>query len=202
MSRILGLIVSEFRHWGMALLEEIPGVIGVKLRELFLRPFLGACGKKPTIARRASLRGLRNIRIGDGFGAGEYAAIYASGDGRIEIGDHVALNERVMLNADNGGVIVVGEYVMFGPGTILRACNHNFSDPTRPMRHQGHEKGAIIVEDDVWFGAKVVVVPNVRIGRGAVIGAGAVVTRDVEPFTIVGGVPARQIGRRSGGEKK
>ncbi len=61
---------------------------------------------------------------------------------------------------------------------------------------QGHQPGTVIIEDDVWIGANCVITPDVRIGRGAVIGAGAVVTRNVAPYTIAGGVPAREIGRR------
>ncbi len=61
---------------------------------------------------------------------------------------------------------------------------------------QGHVPGTVVIEEDVWIGANCVITPDVRIGRGAVVGAGAVVTRDVAPFAIVGGVPAREIGRR------
>ena len=60
----------------------------------------------------------------------------------------------------------------------------------------GHVPGEIHIEEDVWIGANCVITADVRIGRGAVVGAGAVVTRDVEPFSIVGGVPARPIGHR------
>jgi len=64
------------------------------------------------------------------------------------------------------------------------------------MQKQGGEPGPVIIEDDVWIGARVIILAGVTIGTGAVIGAGSVVTRDVLPFTIVGGVPAKLIRER------
>jgi len=66
----------------------------------------------------------------------------------------------------------------------------------KPIRDQGHRPGEIIVEDDVWLGANVTVIGSVRVGQGAVVAAGAVVTKDVEPYSIVGGVPAKFIKKR------
>ena len=102
--------------------------------------------------------------------------------------------------AADGGRIVMGRHVAVGPGTVLRAANHCFSRHDVPILQQGHHPGEIVIGDDVWIGANCVITPDVRIGRGAVVGAGAVVTRDVAPFTIVGGVPARPIGHRDHNE--
>jgi galactoside O-acetyltransferase len=66
-----------------------------------------------------------------------------------------------------------------------------------PIRLQGHDAGTIVIEDNVWLAANVTVVGGVRIGRGSVIAAGAVVTSDIEPYSIAGGVPARLIRRRT-----
>ena len=117
-------------------------------------------------------------------------------DGELTIGNRVALNANVYINACSGGTIRIGDDVIVGPNVVMRASDHAFDDVTRPMRDQGHTAGVIVIDDDVWLGANVTVVGGVRIGRGAVVAAGAVVSKDVEPYTIVGGVPARLIRRR------
>jgi len=73
--------------------------------------------------------------------------------------------------------------------------DHVFDDPTRPILEQGLRAFGITIEDDAWIGAGAIILDGVRIGRGAVVGAGAVVTRDVAPHTVVAGVPARLVRR-------
>ncbi len=70
---------------------------------------------------------------------------------------------------------------------------HIFSDTTVPIRQQGDRGGDIVIEDDVWIGTHTIILTDVTIHKGAIIGAGAVVTKDVEPYAIVGGVPAKLI---------
>ena len=118
----------------------------------------------------------------------------------IEMGKNVAINYGCIIDASDGGEIIIGDNVSMGPYCVLRAANHVFTNPNIPIREQGHEPGKIILEDDVWLGANVIVLPNVKIGRGSVIGAGAVVTKEIEPYSIAVGVPAKKI-RRRGNEK-
>jgi len=73
----------------------------------------------------------------------------------------------------------------------MLAVNHVYDDPSRPMVDQGITAEGIKVEDDVWIGAGAIITDGVCIGRGAVVAAGAVVTADVPPHTVVGGIPAR-----------
>jgi galactoside O-acetyltransferase len=101
-----------------------------------------------------------------------------------------------MINADLGGRIEIGQNCIIGPNVVFRTSNHIFSSREIPIREQGHEPGAIIIQDDVWIGANACVIGTVKIARGAVVAAGAVVTEDVEEFTVVGGVPARKIKTR------
>jgi acetyltransferase-like isoleucine patch superfamily enzyme len=82
----------------------------------------------------------------------------------------------------------------------MLAVNHVFDDPRRSFVEQGITAQGIVVEDDVWIGAGAILTDGVRIGRGAVVAAGAVVTHDVLPHTVVAGVPARvvrEVGRDS-----
>ncbi len=112
----------------------------------------------------------------------------------IEIGNHVLINTDTKIGGQNG--IHIGNYVLIGYNVNLVSENHAFSNPTKPIKHQGYFGGKITIEDDVWIGANAVILPSVTIGRGAIIGANAVVTKNVKPFTIVGGIPAKKIKNR------
>lgn len=136
------------------------------------------------------------IRLGTHFSCWRLCTLAACADGTIEIGNHVSLNANVYVNACSGGTIRIGNDVLIGPNVVLRASDHRFDDVSVPIRLQGHSAGTIVIEDDVWLGANVTVVGGVRIGRGSVIAAGAVVVADVEPYSVMGGVPARLIRRR------
>jgi galactoside O-acetyltransferase len=141
-----------------------------------------------------------NITIGTQFGMNPYCQLFAQGkkgDSEIIIGNNVKLNYNVMINADCGGKISIGDNVRIGPYTVMRAANHKFSDISRPIYEQGHLPGVILIEEDVWLGAHVTVMPNVTIGKSSVIGAGSVVTKDIPPFSIAAGIPAKVIGKRT-----
>lgn len=134
-----------------------------------------------------------NVKIGRRFGVSEHCALLCQDPNqgsRLEIGDDVLLNIGVMVNADCGGSIFIGDRVLIGPYVVIRAANHRTNAIDVPIQRQGHEPGTIIIEDDVWLGAHVTVLPNVRIGRGAVIGAGSVVSRDIPAMAIAVGSPA------------
>jgi len=111
----------------------------------------------------------------------------------ISIGSFCQINEFVKLKD-----VEIGDYVMLAPYVqILGGKAHNISDIKIPMVLQGeYYKGKIIIEEDVWIGTNAVIMPNVRIGRGSIVGANSVVTKNIEPFTIVGGVPAKIIKTR------
>lgn len=171
----------------------IPTPVGTLLRLAAWRWCFAACGSA-RFATGISLLGCRHMRFGNGVRIGRGCFLSAE-DGKLELADEAALSPHVHVGADHG-LIRIGRQTAIGPGTVIRAANHRFADVSRPIMRQGHEYGEIIIEDDVWIGANCVITPNVRIGRGAVVGAGAVVTRDVPPYTVVGGVPARPISRR------
>lgn len=93
--------------------------------------------------------------------------------------------------------VCAGNYVMFGPRVVIVGKDHRFDRPGVPTIFSGRPPSArTLIEDDVWVGANATVIAGVRIGRGAIVAAGAVVTRDVPAYAIVGGVPARVIGMR------
>ncbi len=177
----------------------IPTPVGIALRLLAWRWLFKSCGSA-RFGTGLSLAGCRNMRIGNSVRLGRGCFVTAS-DGELVLHNSVALSPNVHVGAD-AGRIEIGAHTAVGPGTVIRAANHCIARQDVPIMHQGHVPGQIVIEEDVWIGANCVITPDVRIGRGAVVGAGAVVTRNVAPFSIVGGVPAKLIGMRGQGGQK
>jgi acetyltransferase-like isoleucine patch superfamily enzyme len=94
------------------------------------------------------------------------------------------------LNADIGGKIFISKNCLIGPRVTFRTANHNFEDISKSKQAQGHTSKDIYVGKNVWIGANVTVLPGVNIGDNSVIGAGAVVTKNVPENSLAVGVPA------------
>jgi galactoside O-acetyltransferase len=186
---------NDWAFWRDAIAVVLPGERGLRLRLQWLRRNGVELGPDAYIDTGLELRGGENIRIGSAFSAMRNCSLRAE-RGSLVIGDRVSLNVNVLIDASLGGAITIGDDVLMGPNVVLRASDHVFEDPGRPIRQQGHSGGEIVVEDDVWLAASVVITAGVVIGRGAVVAAGAVVTKDVEPLTVVAGVPAQAIAVR------
>lgn len=121
----------------------------------------------------------------------------AGGSGDVIIGEDCALNSGTVLYTGNG--IRIGDAVLIAANCTLAPTNHEFSDPDRRIRDQGFQpsRGGIVIEDDVWLGANVVVLDGAVIGRGTIVAAGAVVRGVLEPMSIYAGAPARRVGPRA-----
>ena len=148
-----------------------PYAFGAKrIRYWICRGMFAKCGRNVNIEHGADIGSGRQIEIGDNSGIG--------------------VNCFVMR-------AIIGRDVMMGPDVFFAAQNHAFNDLEKPMRRQGSiPSEPIRVGDDVWIGARAIVMPGVRIGNGVIVGAGAVVTKDVPDYAIVGGNPARVIRSR------
>jgi maltose O-acetyltransferase len=96
--------------------------------------------------------------------------------------------------------VVLGDDVIMGPDVKIFSRNHRFDDPGQAVASQGKQQRSVVIGDDVWIGANVVVLPGVTVGDHAILAAGAIVTRDVPAWAIVGGNPARFIKDRRDGE--
>jgi acetyltransferase-like isoleucine patch superfamily enzyme len=115
---------------------------------------------------------------------------------RITIGANARIGSRCHLWAGpSRGRLIIGEHALFGPDVMLTAATYRFNDG-HPVTRQLMDEGDIVIGRDAWLGAKVVVLPGVSIGDGAIVGAAAVVTRDVPPLSIAVGVPAKVVGKR------
>lgn len=114
--------------------------------------------------------------------------------GRVEIGNDCSVNAYSVLYG--GGGLKIGNGVRIASHTVIVPSNHDFSDLEKPIKDQGLTFKGIVVEDDVWIGAGVKILDGVVICSGSVIGAGAVVTKSTQPFSVVAGVPAKIIRSR------
>ena len=121
-------------------------------------------------------------------------AILATYGGNIQIGSNVSVNPGVILYGH--GNLTIGNDTRIAAQTVIIPANHHFGSREIPIRLQGIEAKGIVVGSDVWIGANAVLLDGIQSGYGAIIAAGSVVTKNVAPFTIVGGVPAKIIGHR------
>lgn len=133
------------------------------------------------------------IKIGDNSEIHEGCVLRTFG-GYIEIGDFCSLNRSGYIWG--GGGVSIGNLVRIGPRVNITSSNHIFKDRHQPIMEQGMSLAKISIGDDVWVGANATILAGVIIGQGSVVGAGAVVNKAVEPYTIVGGVPAKVISHR------
>jgi galactoside O-acetyltransferase len=111
--------------------------------------------------------------------------------GNIIIGKRCNFNDNVMISSTGNGKIILGDNVIIGPNVVMRNANHGITLLSIPIRDQKKQIIDILIHDDVWIGANVVVLPGAVINKGAVIGAGAVVRGEIPENSIAVGVPAK-----------
>jgi acetyltransferase-like isoleucine patch superfamily enzyme len=208
-----------------ALFGNIPSIIGIGIRAYLYRLILKMDGKA-AIERNVRLRFAKHIRLGNGSYLDESVYIHAC-PGGVSIGENTLIMHGAILHVYNfrnlpragiqigrdclvgeysvirgQGGVTIGDRVYTSPMSQIIAVNHVFDDPQRPFIEQGITAQGITIEDDVWIGSSAVITDGVRVGFGAVVAAGAVVTRDVPPHTVVAGVPARVIQEIDGRSNK
>ncbi len=149
---------------------------------------LACVGHIPSHIIRRFFYRFYGIRIGRGSAIHMGATFY--NPRKIKIGKDTVIGERVVL--DGRGDLIIGNHVDIASEVMIYNSQHDIND-------EGFKATAetVLIEDYVFIGPRAIILPGVKIGRGAVIGAGAVVTKDVEEFKIVGGVPAKEIGDRA-----
>jgi acetyltransferase-like isoleucine patch superfamily enzyme len=176
-------------HGMVQMISRVP-----KLRVIFFKLFLSwPDWPKPLTSELRTIYWREHMKaVGEGSRISHRVKIISPSS--IAIGKHTHVTNNVIL--DGRGDLTIGDDVLVGFESIIMTTTHQFRDPETPVRLQGSERKPIVIGNDVWIGTRAIVLPGVTIGDGAVVGSGAIVTRDVPAWAIVAGSPARVIGER------
>ena len=214
-SSLLGLLHYELLT---GLLGPLPGALGFVLRKQFFRKLLGRVGRNVIFGRSMTLRHPRRISIGDNVVFDDYVVLDAKGsDNRgITIADNVIVGRSSVISCKNGNIsigentniamncfiqsareVTIGKNVLFAAYCyVIGGGDHQIDRTDIPIIAQGQVVRGVTIEDNCWIGAGVKIQDGVTIGRDSVIGSGAVVTKDIPPFSVALGVPAKVVRKR------
>jgi acetyltransferase-like isoleucine patch superfamily enzyme len=211
------LLRYEILH---GLLGPLPGAVGLLLRSRLYGGLLGRAGRGMIIGRSVTLRGPSRVFLEDKvvldeqveisvrgekgrvtIGAGTHISrgtIMHTRDGLIEIGEESSLGTNCRLGTT--GTMRIGRYALFAAGCSVGGEDHPSDDPSIPMvKRPAVSRGGVTIGEDVWLGFQAIVLDGVTIGRGAIIGAGSLVTRDIPDLAVAVGTPAKVVRYRKGG---
>lgn len=201
------------------LVYPFPGAAGILLRKFLIPRLLKKSEGGVVIGRSVTIRHPHKIEIGKNVTIDDYVLIDARGheDIGIKIGDKTSLNRNCVLKAKTGPIeigsmtniggntsiisnsgVTIGNSVLIAGGCYINAGGYKIDDIDENMASHGvFSKGPIIIGDDVWIGTGAIILDDVKIGSHSIIGAGAVVRQDVPDYSIVAGVPARLVRKRT-----
>ncbi|WP_407356572.1 acyltransferase [Methanolobus sp. WCC5] len=154
------------------LLCKIPFFLGIKIRRVLLKILFKNLGSNTTVSTGCKIS-------------------YPQG---VELGNNVGIARDVVL--DGRGDIKIGDETIVGFESIILTSTHRYDRTDIPIKQQGMYSAPVIIEKNVWIGARVIILPGITISEGAIVGANAVVTKNVMPNTIVGGIPAKFLKNR------
>lgn len=197
--------------------EKIFGFI----RGLRIKFFLGSSNGIIFLGRRCKIKHKRNIYISGTVNIGDNVEINALSRSGIKLGKNVTILKGtiiectgVLSNLGEGltignnvgiaqncfiqvrGKVEIGNDVIFGPNVSIFSENHNFDNPDLPISKQGETRIGVKIEDGVWIGTRAVILDGIILGKNSIVAAGSVVTKNVPPYAIVAGIPAKIIKNR------
>lgn len=163
-------------------------------------------GRAVTLGPGSIVDGLaeRGVELGDNVAIGAYSIVRSTGVlTKLGVGVRMGRNSSIDAYSFIGaaGGVSIGENVIMGQHISFHAEEHNYSRVDCPIREQGTRRKGIVVEDDCWIGSNATFLDGVHVGRGCVIGAGALVNGTIPDYSIAVGVPAKVIGTREPGSK-
>lgn len=191
----------------------LPGILGYMFRRLFFPLLFDSVGTGTVFGRGITLQHSLKISMGNNCVVDEYCKLSAQGNNNsaIRLGNEVLLGRGTVLGTRDGRIdiddfcnigancrlgttsqIKFGKHVLLAANCYIGGAQHQFDRLDVPIMRQGYEsRGGVVIEDDVWLGANVIILDGVTVGTGSVIGAGSVVTKDIPPYSIAVGVPAK-----------
>ena len=177
--------LKQLVHWSILIPNQARPRLWIKW---FVNPFVHKRGKGSCIRRHTRLDVVpwNQFSLGEASTIEDFSAVNY-GVGNVIIGDRT----RIGLSNTIIGPVNVGNDVRLAQGVVLSGLNHNYKEIDRPIHKQGVSTMPIVVEDESWIGANVVIVPGVKIGKHSIVAAGSIVTKDVLPYSVVAGNPAR-----------
>lgn len=164
----------------------------LKLRVKLLEHYRGTKGVKGMALRYALLKSIAK-QCGDNVSV--HPGVYLLHPQGLSLGDNVSIHPMCYLDATGG--LTIGSDVSIAHGCSILSTTHTYKDPSLPIKDQPFVSKETVLEENIWLGAKATILCGVTVGSGVVVGANAVVTRDVPANQIVAGVPARRIKERT-----
>lgn len=190
--------------WWRPRLRSSAGALFVGRRVRLAHPRRLSVGRGVTLEDDVHIDALsrRGVCLGNNVTIAKFTVIEATGvisnlgEG-LEIGDNSNLGDYCFVGAAGG--VRIGRNVLIGQRVSFHSEDHRFESTDVPIKEQGVTRRGIVVEDDCWLGAGSILLDGVTVGRGSVVAAGSVVTRNVPPYSVVAGVPAKVIRQRGEG---
>jgi len=203
----------------------LSGKLGSFLRGFYYRIFLKKCGGYLFVGKRCRINHCHKIITGKTIIIGDQVEINALSVSGIRMGNNVSIHRNTIIECtgvirhlgegleigDNVGIaqncfiqvrgrVVIGNNVIFGPGVSVFSEEHGYADAGIPIVNQPETRKGVTIENNVWVGARTIILDGVTIGEGSIVAAGSVVRKTVPPYSIVAGVPARIIRSRIPGQ--
>ena len=177
--------LKQMAHWSILIPNQARPRLWVKW---FVNPFIHKKGKKSCIRRRTRLDVVpwNKFSLGEASTIEDFSAVN-NGVGDVIIGDR----SRVGLSNTIIGPVNIGNDVRLAQNVVLSGLNHNYAKIDSPIHEQGVSTRPIVIGDESWIGANVVIVPGVTVGKHSIVAAGSVVTKDIPPYSVAAGNPAR-----------
>jgi galactoside O-acetyltransferase len=190
--KLLKSLIFELIFWFLC---NFPTRIGYRLRYYCYKPFFKKAGKF-SFASGVDIVCFSNIEIGNNVNIARNSSLIANYDGKIIFGDNITIGEKTIINSSCNGLIEIGDDCAIAPNVYIRASNHEYKNPNKTIIEQGHIPSKIIIGCDVWIGAGVILLPGTSIQKGAILGAGSVLTKNIGENEIFAGVPAKFVKNR------